>query len=173
MRIQTETDSMSLEERAIRDLPRHLAESWNRHDGTAYAAVFTEDSDYIAFDGTHLKGRKQNADHHQRIFDTVLRGTRLVYENVSVRFLTPDVAVMHGEGSVLMPWHATVTAGRRSIQTYVVVRQGGVWRIAAFQNARVRPMRLPKGFTLKLIMLMFRLRIALSGRAQIRHENAA
>jgi uncharacterized protein (TIGR02246 family) len=98
------------DELAIRDLTRHLADSWNGHDGAAYAAVFTEDSDYIAYDGTHLKGRSQNADHHQRLFDTVLRGTRLVFDQVGVRFVTPDVAVMHGDGSVLMPWHAEIAA---------------------------------------------------------------
>ena len=32
------------------DLLVRFSEAWNRHDGAAYAAAFTEDADYIAFD---------------------------------------------------------------------------------------------------------------------------
>jgi uncharacterized protein (TIGR02246 family) len=160
----TDTTKEAADERRIRDLTQQLAEAWNRNDGAAYAAAFTEDCDYVAFDGTHLRGREQNARHHDRLFDGVLRGTRLVYEDVSVRFLTPDVAVMHGYGSVLMPWQSTVPRSRRSIQTYVVVKQDGAWRIAAFHNTRVRP--LPTGFVLRLITLMIRARAAVSARGR-------
>lgn len=154
---------------AIRDLTQQLAEAWNRHDGEAYAALFTEDCDYITFDGNHLKGRQQNARHHQRAFDTVLRGTRLLFEgDPAVRFLAPDVAVMHGMGSVLMPWHRAVAPHRRSLQTYVVVRRQGVWRIAAFHNTRVRPLHLPQGLALRLILLAMRLRTALAGGPAMR-----
>jgi uncharacterized protein (TIGR02246 family) len=156
------------EERRIRDLTRQLAEAWNRNDGAAYAALFTEDGDYVAFDGTHLKGREENARHHDRLFEGVLRGTRLVYEDVSVRFLTEDVAVMHGYGSVLMPWQSTVAPRRRSLQTYVVVKQDGAWRIAAFHNTRVRP--LPTGFALRLITLMIRARARFSARGRSEFE---
>jgi uncharacterized protein (TIGR02246 family) len=152
------------DEEAIVGLTRHLADTWTRHDAEAYASVFTPDSDYIAFDGTHLKGREANARHHARLFDSVLRGSRMVYENVAVRFLTADVAVMHGMGTVLLPWQREVTPGRRSLQTYVVVRQEGAWRIAAFHNVRVRPMRLPTGVGLRLVVLAMRARAALARR---------
>ena len=150
------------DEEAIIGLTRHLAETWTRHDAEAYASVFTENSDYIAFDGTHLTGRDANARHHARLFDSVLRGSRMVFEQVSVKFLTSDVAVMHGMGTVLLPWQREVTRGRRSLQTYVVVRQAGAWRIAAFHNVRVRPMRLPTGMGLRLIVLAMRIRAAIA-----------
>src|SRR5688572_23651667 len=123
---------------AIIRLTKHLADTWTRHDAEAYASVFTENSDYIAFDGNHLEGRKANERHHAALFESVLRGSRMAFENVTVKFLTLDVAVMHGMGTVLLPWQREVTPRRRSLQTYVVVRQDGVWRIAAFHNVRVR-----------------------------------
>ena len=156
--------SSTADKRAIHALTEHLAETWTRHDADAYASVFTDDSDYVAFDGTHLKGREENARHHARLFASVLRGTRMVFEDVTVRFLTPDVAVMHGTGSVLFPWHHEVTPRRRSLQTYVVVREDGRWRIAAFHNVRVRPMHLPTGIGLQLIVLAMRARAALARR---------
>jgi len=67
---------------SVRRLTERLADAWARNDADAYAASFTEDSDYVAFDGTHLKGRAANAEHHRALFETVLRGTRLTYEDV-------------------------------------------------------------------------------------------
>lgn len=156
---------------AIGALTGHLENAWNRNDGAAYASVFTDDSDYIAFDGTHVKGRAANAAHHQRLFDSVLRGSRLKFEHVTVRLLTPEVALMHGDGAVLMPWHSEVVPKRRSLQTFVVVKDGNVWRIAAFHNVRVRPLTLPGGVALTLLLAFFRLRTALA--AHRRHDAPA
>lgn len=156
-------DANGDENRAIRDLTERLSEAWNANDGRRYAALFTEDCDYIAFDGTRLKGRDENARHHDALFQTVLRGSRLQYTTTDVRFLAPDVALMHADGSVLMSWQRHLPESRRSIQTYVVVRREGTWRIAAFQNARVRPIRVPRGILLRLLLALFHLRTAVAG----------
>jgi uncharacterized protein (TIGR02246 family) len=154
--------SRQADEAAVRRLTAAMAAAWNGHDAAAYAGLFTEDADYIAFDGTHLRGRQANTEHHRHLFETVLRGSRLVFERVAVRFLTPDVALMHGDGSVLLPWHDALPPRRRSIQTYVVVREAGAWRIAAFHNARVRPLTLPSGLALRLVVAAMRARAAMS-----------
>jgi uncharacterized protein (TIGR02246 family) len=144
---------------ALAGLVRAMAEAWDRGDGAGYARLFAEDSDYVAFDGMHLRGRQANADHHQRLFDTVLRGTRLVFEGEPVvRFLAPDVAVLHTMGSVVMPWQRGVTARRRSNQTMVAVREADGWRVAAFHNTRYRPTPLPTGAMLRPILAIMRLR---------------
>ncbi len=63
---------------AVRVLYEQLMDAWNKGDGDAYAAVFAEDGDLIGFDGTHCKGRQEVAPFHQRLFETHLKGTRLV-----------------------------------------------------------------------------------------------
>lgn len=144
----------SADTRAITELTHRLAESWNRHDGAAYASSFTPDSDYVAFDGTHLRGREANARHHQQLFDTVLRGSRLVFEGEPViRFIGPDTAVMHAMGSVVMPWQQGVRARRRSKQTFVLVRTPAGWQVTAFHNTRCRPLALPRGAKLRFVLL--------------------
>jgi uncharacterized protein (TIGR02246 family) len=154
-----ETAALLRDVASIRKLPAGLANAWNAGDGAAYADFFTSNCDYIAFDGTHLKGRAQNASHHQLLFDTVLRDSRLVFEDdVDVRLLGTEVALMHAKGSVLLSWHSTLPPSRRSIQTFVLVRTGESWRIRAFQNARIRPMTLPQGFALRLLLAAMRLR---------------
>jgi hypothetical protein len=56
-----------------------------------------------------------------------------------VRFLGPDTAVMHAVGNTVMRRRSAPCPERASIQTLVAVRGEDGWRVAAFQNTRVRP----------------------------------
>ena len=129
----------SADEAAVRNLYRRLLDGWNRGSGSAFAAPFAEDGDLVAFDGTHFEGRGEIAPFHQELFDKWLKGSRLVGRVEDVRFLSPDVALMHAVGSTVMRGKSEPSPERDSIQTLVATRVGGRWRIAAFQNTRVRP----------------------------------
>jgi len=130
------------DEEAVRDLLyRELMEGWNRGSGEDFAAVFTEDGDLVAFDGTHFEGRAQIAPFHQERFDKWMKGTRLVGRVKDVRFLSPNVALMHAVGSAIMRGKSVPSPERDSIQTLVATRQNGEWRLAAFQNTQLRVMR--------------------------------
>lgn len=128
------------DEALVREVVARAARAWDANDATAYAAEFTEDSDYVAFDGTLLRGREANRALHAGLFDGVLYGTRMEGTIESIRFLTGDVAVVHLTGSVVFAWQREVPKGRRSRNTWVLVRTADGWRVAAFHNTRVRPM---------------------------------
>ena len=115
-------------------------QGWNAGSGAAFAAPFAEDGDLVAFDGTHFRGRQAIIDFQQPLFDRWLKGTRLVGEVQSVRFLNPDIAVMHAIGGTVMRGKTKPDPARDSIQTLVAVRSAGSWQLAAFQNTRLRPM---------------------------------
>ena len=127
------------DEAAVRALYKQLMDAWNKGSGEAYAAQFAEDGDLIGFDGTHFKGRQEIAPFHQRLFETYLKGTRLVGQVTSVRFLSPDVALMHAVGGTVMRGKSAPSPERDSIQTLVATKRGSEWCFAAFQNTRVRP----------------------------------
>ena len=55
---------MSDDETAIRSLLTRLYNAWARGDGTAYGQCFAQQSDYITFNGIHLRGRTENAKLH-------------------------------------------------------------------------------------------------------------
>jgi uncharacterized protein (TIGR02246 family) len=129
------------DEAAVRDLYEELMDGWNRGSGEAFAAAFTEDGDLVAFDGTHFEGREEIAPFHQELFDRWMKGSRLVGQVKDVRFLSPDVALIHAVGSTMMRGKSEPSPERDSIQTLVAVRRDDGWRLAAFQNTRVRPMR--------------------------------
>src|SRR5918994_1832465 len=130
----------STDEAALRALYQQLMDGWNQGSGAAFAAVFTEDGDLIGFDGTHFKGRQEIAPFHQQLFDKWLKGSRLVGEGKDVRFLSPDVALMHAVGGTVMRGKTDPVPERDSIQTLVAICQDGEWRLAAFQNTRLHPM---------------------------------
>jgi uncharacterized protein (TIGR02246 family) len=139
----TQTATAATDEQEIRRLYDGLLEAWTRGDAEAYGAGFTVDVDYVPFDGSRLIGRQAVVDSHDRLFRGVLTGSALVGEVETVRHIHPDIAVVHAFGSVLMPWRAKLPKRRLSRQTLVALRTAEGWRFTAFQNARVRPMRIP------------------------------
>lgn len=117
------------EERQIRAVLERLFDAWARGDGEAYAGCFTENCDYITFNGMHLHGRHENASLHGALFRTVLRGSRLSADILAIELLAPGVAVVHTAGR----------GRRRSFQTYVLTKASGAWLVRSFQNTRVQP----------------------------------
>jgi uncharacterized protein (TIGR02246 family) len=100
------------DEADVRDLYQELMDGWNRGSGDAFAAAFTDDGDLVAFDGTHFEGREEIAPFHQELFDKWLKGSRLVGKVESVRFLSPDVALMHALGGTVMRGKSGPSPGR-------------------------------------------------------------
>jgi uncharacterized protein (TIGR02246 family) len=127
------------DEAAIRALLGQLEDAWARADAAAYVAAFTEDADYVVFDGTRLHGHREIADAHIPLWHGILRGSRLVGVSSSVEFVTPDVALIHSKGAVLKRKQKTASRGSLSVQLMVAVRRDAGWRLAAFQNTRYRP----------------------------------
>ena len=126
------------DEAAIRALLQRCIEGWNKGSSEAFVAQFAEDSDFVTVNGVHLKGREQNAAHHQQIFDTFFKGTRLWAQVKSVRFLRPDVALMHTAGTILRPGESDASPEPASIQTLTVSKKGNEWLIDAFHNAPIQ-----------------------------------
>jgi uncharacterized protein (TIGR02246 family) len=95
---------------------------------------------FVGFDGSVMRGREQIASVHQELFDRWLKGSRLVDERTEVRFVAPDVALVHALGGTVMRGKAEPAPERDSIQTLVAVRRDGAWSFVSFQNTRIRPM---------------------------------
>jgi uncharacterized protein (TIGR02246 family) len=142
---------MSNDEKQIRQVFDAMAAAWDKGDAQLFSSYFTEDCDYVTFAGDHLEGRKANADTHAVLLNGILRGSKLKGSIKKVRFLTPDIALVHGVGVVQLRWQKTAPKGRNSINTNVFVRQQGEWKVTAFHNCRIRK----PGFFQKLFMKLF------------------
>ena len=126
------------DESAVRALVQKCIEGWNKGSGEAFAAQFAEDADFVVGNGTHLKGRKQNASNHQQIFDTFFKGTRLRLQVKSIRFLRPDVALVHTLSNVLKPGESDAPPEPAFIQAWTVSKHGNEWLVDAFQNTPIQ-----------------------------------
>ena len=146
IRRDQETTERSTDLRAVHDLFERLLEDWARGDGGAYGSRFTVDADYVAFDGTHTRGREEISASHQELFDKWLKGSRLTGRILSVEFLVPDVALVHATGGTVMRGKTEPSPERESVQTLVAVRRDEGWRFAAFHNSRIRPIGGFRGF---------------------------
>jgi len=105
-----------------------------------FEALFTENCDYITFNGQHLKGIEENFTTHLRLSGMKLfRGAILESGNVQIRFIGPDTAVAIATGGIRFRWQKKLPESRLSINTNVFIRQqNGDWKIASFQNSRIR-----------------------------------
>jgi chorismate mutase len=70
-------DRCATDEDPIRAIHQKMIDAWNSGNGVAFAAPFTNDADFVAFEGTHLKGRQEIASFHRQAFETVAKGSRL------------------------------------------------------------------------------------------------
>jgi uncharacterized protein (TIGR02246 family) len=120
---------------AVREVLQRLCEAWERGDGEAYGALFSEDAQYVTAPGERLQGWKSIAESHQEIFNTFFKGTKLGrdYPN-RVRPITPDVVLVEFAGSVLFPGETERKVSPNGLMTLVVAKQGEEWRIVLFQN---------------------------------------
>ena len=140
---ENQTYDTSADDQEIRRLFDRLLDAWTRGDARAYGWTFTSDVDYVPYDGSRVGGRQAVVDSHDHLFRGVLHGSALVGKVETIRYVHPDVAVVHTFGSVLMPWRSKLPARRLSRQTVVAVRTSEGWRFTAFHNARVRPVQVP------------------------------
>ncbi len=112
----------------ITALFERLCASWTAGDARAYGQCFTEDCDYVSFDGYRARGRADVVSSHAKLFAGVLYGSALVGEVESIRHLDADVALVHSTGSVLVAWRSTLPRRRLTRNTITAVRTPDGWR---------------------------------------------
>lgn len=127
-------NSPNVDEVAIRQNVKQLETGWNTKSGAVFAKPFAEDADYVVINGMYLKGRTAIEAAHQRIFDTIFKDTTVALKVKQIRFLRPDVAVVHVEGHRDGPTRELV---QDALVTMVMTKENGAWTVAAFQNTAV------------------------------------
>lgn len=124
------------DEALIRASVKQLETGWNTKSGATFAKPFAEDADYVVINGMYIKGRAAIDGGHQRIFDTIYKDTTLTLTVKQIRFLRPDVAVVHVTGQRVGPTKDVVND---AIITLTMTKEKQGWVIAAFQNTGVVP----------------------------------
>ena len=121
------------------------AAAWNRGDGQAWAAAFSEDADFINIRGDVFHGRDAIGQQHARIFAGPFKGS---HATITVRRVTEPAAGVElidtdhevSGFAFLPPGIAPSTPGiLRTHMKYVAVKKNGRWELVAAQNTAVAP----------------------------------
>ena len=132
---QTQSNS-SADEASVRQVVQQIQEGWNVHDGKAFAAPFAADADYVVVNGMKLRGREAIEKGHTGIFTTIYKDSHNVGTVKSVRFLRPDVAVVHVEWNLEFRTGGETTKGH-AMNTMVMTKEVDKWSVAVFQNTPI------------------------------------
>ncbi|MFC5862787.1 SgcJ/EcaC family oxidoreductase [Acidicapsa dinghuensis] len=132
----------SATDQAVRDTMQHLCEAWEAGDGKAYAALFSEDAQYVTAPGQRLHGREAIATSHQQIFDTIFKNSKLG-RNYPVAFhaIAPGVVLLEAAGAVLFPGERESDIPPNGLMTMVLAHRDDAWKIVSFQNTPTGPSR--------------------------------
>ena len=124
------------EEQQVRQVVQSFYDAFNSHDFGRVEEFTTEDWNHINPLGGWAREREAVLSELREVHSTFLKGVSDTVEEMSVRFATPDVAVVTVASRV-----GTFTSpdgvrheSERPIRTFVVVRRGGRWLIMHDQN---------------------------------------
>lgn len=124
----------SADEAALREAVKQMENGWNTKSGALFAKPFADDADYVVINGMYIKGRATIETAHQQIFDTIYKETKISLTVKQIRFLRPDVAVVHVSAHREGPTKELTAA---AMLTLVMTKEQQGWTIAAFQNTAV------------------------------------
>jgi uncharacterized protein (TIGR02246 family) len=133
------------DEDAIRAIELRFNAAWDAHDPEALAEPLVDDAQFITVNGAWTTSRAGFRDLMQRLHGATgpYRSSTRRTPELHVRFLAPDVAIMHSrfwiDGEVLHD--ALSQPSRESVGLRVLRKIDGRWRIVATQNTDVRPGR--------------------------------
>ncbi len=127
------------DETSINQVVQNMQDGWNKKSGAQFSLSFAEEHDYVPVNGAFLPKvtREVNAKAHQELFDGVYKELDLQLRVSKIRFLTPEIAVVHIQGHSHPK--GKVEEKRQHITiTTVMQKRSGKWEIVAFQNTPVQ-----------------------------------
>ena len=123
---------------ALERIVGRLEAAWNAMDGSAFAAPFAGDADFVNIRGEHFRGRPAIAAGHAAIFQTIYAGSTNQYTVEGARLLRPEVALVHVRSLLHAP--RGPLAGRHGARfSLVLTKEPGGWEIAALHNTLEAP----------------------------------
>jgi uncharacterized protein (TIGR02246 family) len=129
----TRTSSSAADQAAVAAVPQRAVDAWDANDAGAFSDVFVEDATMI-LPGVFRQGREKIRSFMAAAFSGPLKGTRMIGQPVKVRFLGDAAALVITEGGVIEAGRDEVSDARAIRASWLIVRQDGQWRLAAYQN---------------------------------------
>ena len=126
---------------AIRQSVLAMTEAFNVRDDAALIALATPDADFVTVVGRWTKGPEAYVKSRRSRFDGPLKNAKLRPLETHIRFVRPDVAVVHvtHEMSGMLDQAGKALPPHPELSTRLYVKQDGRWRLSAFHNTGLPP----------------------------------
>lgn len=122
-------------QKEVLGLPLRLVAAWAKNDADAVADVFTGDGILILPGDVFKRGRGEIRSFLGAAFAGPFRGTNVTGRPIDVRFVGDAVALVRTHGGLVAPGDLGIAPELAVRSTWVAVRDGGGWRLAAYQNS--------------------------------------
>jgi uncharacterized protein (TIGR02246 family) len=125
-----------LDEEAVRNLPQAFCAAFNKHDGHQLAQIMAEDIDFVTVGATWLHGKSDFEKYHTRLLNGRFHGIKFEVLQVAVRFVRPDIAIVHWSWTGAGDKNPDGSARKRRLgmMTMVAEKRAGSWLVVASQN---------------------------------------
>jgi uncharacterized protein (TIGR02246 family) len=131
-------------EAEVLDLNDRLRDAWNRHDAAAFVEPWDDDADHVNIFGDIMDGKAAITAGTQAIFATMMARSHSEVVVRSLRFPTPDVAILDLDQTltdIATPPGANIPFiidGRMRSRIKLIARRNAErWTVASFQNTAV------------------------------------
>lgn len=136
LRAQTKAD-----EEAVRNLPQAFRDAWARHDGHELAKIMDDDVDFVNVGAIYLRGKADFEKYHARLLSGRFKDSTLTLLETTVRFLHPDLAIIHWSWKIAddKNYDGTARPPRFGLMTMVAEKKDGAWRVVVGHNTNAMP----------------------------------
>jgi len=141
MAISTAQAQTKVDEDAVHNLPQAFVAAFNKHDGHQLAQIMADDIDFVTVGAMWLHGKSDFEKYHTRLLDGRFHGIKMEVLQVAVRFLRPDIAIVHWSWTAVGDKNPDGTARKRryGMMTMVAEKRSGSWLVVASQNDNADP----------------------------------
>lgn len=124
------------DDEAVRRLPQAFCEAWARHDGHELSKIMADDVDFVTVGATWLHGKPDFEMYHTRLLSRRFNQSTITLLQTEVRFLRPDVAVIHWSWRIVGDRNPDRTARepRYGMMTMVAEKRSNTWLVVVSQN---------------------------------------
>lgn len=125
------------DEQLVRNVVKSFVNDYNNGDFKNASFYTTTDWVHINPGGGITRGRNEVLKEVRAIHQTMLKGVRITIDTMTIRFVTPDVAIVnaiHTSDTYITPEDGIKHENERQMKTYIVVRQKGKWLLTLDHN---------------------------------------
>src|SRR6266478_9017230 len=125
------------DEQAVHRLPQAFCDAWAKHDGHELAKIMADDVDFVTVATTYLHGRADFEKFHARLLSGRFKESTLVPLQTTVRFLRPEMAVVHWSWKIEGDKNFDGVRRREpryGMMTMVAEKRNGNWLVVVAQN---------------------------------------